>query len=351
MAFHAYRIMAPGRSLRWIALLAGLVGALSVGYVCCRSGLPAAPASRPPPLPVRRPPLHVPARPPLRPASPTGDLPRAEVIGIVRTFYRQELLKRELDLEQQRYGEAYWEADQDGRVLAGIRDARAQLASDLSAEANDVLAALLPGDVDDDRVRLTSFFDDDHPGPNLRFLSESSRRQFVSEVLAQNWVDQSQLAAAADRTLSRAERELYHVWNDTAPAALREQLVAFHPGEREFLIVLAASGHAEESDTRALLEAQLGSDRYRELREVTAPSTATAVHDLRRAGLPVTSASWLASVRQAASDAVRQVWQDGSIPERSKPSRAAQVEAAYTRMIATTLSVPVRSLDELPLPP
>ena len=40
---------------------------------------------------------------------------RREVAAYVRSLYRQEQLHRELDLEQQRYGSAYWQSERDGR--------------------------------------------------------------------------------------------------------------------------------------------------------------------------------------------------------------------------------------------
>jgi hypothetical protein len=286
-----------------------------------------------------------------RAVSPTGTPTREEVVTFVLATYRKELFTRELELEQRRYGHAYWKSDRSGAVLAQLRADRTTLIAELTAEANDVLAATLPKDRPA-TITLAPFFDDDHPGPNVGFMSAESRARFEAQVLASGTAAPENLATIATDILAPAELALYHAWNDHANAALRTILIGFDATEAEFLTIRDA--HATESANdpavAAKLEATLGHDRYIQLVQLESPPLQTAVQALNRLGLPLANASWLASTREAATAAIQQVWQDKMLPDAAKADRVALLQRELGQAVATKLGVPGSDLDELGVP-
>ncbi len=318
-------------------------------------------STRPDAKPARFPTVRQPALAPARsihpatlprlgaPKSDPADQPTAaEVVAYVTAIYRHEQLTRELDLEQRRYGNTYWQSDRDGAELARIRADRAALIAELGAEANAVLATEL-GPEAGAAVTLTPFFDDDHPAPNLTYLSPRSREAFEAEVLAVGANRREQFADIATATLSPAELAQYHAWNDRASAALRTELVGFDASEAEFQAILHTdrSGEAVPEIVAANLATQLGAERYQQLVQLENPAMLTAVHDLNRAGLPLTFASWLATTRQNAMAAIQQVWQDNTLSDANKSDRVSALQRTYGQSISATLGRPVSNLDEL----
>lgn len=278
------------------------------------------------------------------PAAAPG-LSRHEFVAFVRAQYRQEQLSRELDLEQRRYAGNYWEAGSDGRELAALQRARETMIQELTGEANQVLRELFSGE-DGEVVSLPGFFAADRPGPNLSFLSAASRARLEADILAHagepadgaDW-----LAHAAERVLSPAELTTYRQWNDSAAAALRERLAGFDPTEAEFLAIQRSTTQADDTD----LAAQLGAERFAEFSATQAPAVQTALHDLRRHGLPLENVGWLAITRAQAIESIQAVWQNAAGSDRDKRAQVERLERAYGAMIAARLSLPAGALDGL----
>jgi hypothetical protein len=274
---------------------------------------------------------------------------RTEVVAYLQHVYRQEELARELELEQERFAAEYWQSDRSGPTLDQIRARRTEMIRLLSAEANAVLGSMCP-DESGAPIELAPFFDDDHPAPNVRFLSPESRRTFVAALFASGPANSEQLTALAAQTLSGAEFDTFWKWNDRAAVALRSQLVGFEPTETEFLTLLnhnrAFDPSADDNGSNALAAA-LGPQRAAELRLLEAPDIQTAVHDLDRLGLPLSSAQWLADLRQQASAAIQQIWSDEALPSTLKAERVRELEQSYGQTIASKLGLQASTLDEL----
>lgn len=314
-------------------------------------------ANRPPSPPAKLPtPTAHPNAP--EPRSTVADAPpaaprpsRQEVVAYLTATYRQELFARELELEQRRYREHYWQADQSGPALARLAADRDALIAQLTAEANEVLASTCGG-APGAEIELPPIFDDDHPGPNLAFLSAAARNAFTAAAAAAPAYDN--LGQIADATLTGPELTLYHAWNDRANAALRNELVGFEPSEGEFLAVRGAqSARALDPDTAAatpMLAAQLGAERFADLLRIQSPEMRTALHELDQVGLPLSDATWLARTRQAAIAAIQRVWQDPSIPAEAKPAHVAVLQRTYGREIAAKLALTRSTIDELGVP-
>lgn len=280
-----------------------------------------------------------------RAASVAPGLSRRELVEFVRAQYRQEQLSRELDLEQRRYAGNYWEAGPDGRELAVLQRARETMIKELADEANQVLRGLFSGE-GDEVVRLPAFFAADRPGPNLSFLSAASRARVEREILGRAdgaAAEADWLARAAERVLSPAELTDYRRWNDPAAAALRERLAGFDPTEAEFLAIQRSVAGAGDTD----LAAQLGAARFAEFSAIQAPAAQTALHDLRRLGLPLENVGWLAIARAQAVESIQAVWLNAAVSEREKRAQVERLERAYSAMIAARLSLPAGALDGL----
>jgi len=280
-----------------------------------------------------------------RATSVARGLSRREVVDFVRAQYRQEQLSRELDLEQQRYAGNYWEAGLDGRELAVLQRARETMIKELADEANQVLRDLLSGE-GSEVLSFSAFFAADRPGPNLSFLSAASRMQLEREILgrAGGTSDEADwLERAAERVLSPAELTDYRRWNDSAAAALRERLAGFDPTEAEFLAIQRSAAGTDDTD----LAAQLGTARFAEFSAIQAPAAQTALHDLRRLGLPLENVGWLALTRAQAVESIQAVWQNAAVSDREKRAQVERLERAYGAMIAAQLSLPAAALDGL----
>ncbi len=278
---------------------------------------------------------------------------RQAMAALVTARYRQEQLTRELDLEQRRYGRNYWDAECDGRALGALQQAREAMLRELSADANEVLNALFPDEAGEP-IALTAFFGVDRAGPNVTFLSASSRERFEAALLAapgETVADAGRLTELAAQVLSPNEIDLYRQWNEPAAAALRNQLVGFAPTEAEFVAILrdAQSVANEEPASTGIagLETQLGAARFGELLKVRDPATQTALHDLYRLGLPLDNAGWLAAAREQAIASIQEVWQSAAVPDATKSQQVAQLERAHAQAINAKLNLSGSSLDEL----
>lgn len=272
-------------------------------------------------------------------------VPARRAVALLCTLYRREQLTRELAIEQRRYGRNYWDADADGRGLAALRTQRQAMLAELNAEANAVLADLFPG-VTSEPIALGALFDDDRPGPNVTFLSGSTRARLEAELLAEwekNGAGTDRGMAVAERVLPSDEQELFRRWNAPAHAALREQLVGFAPNETEFLAILRANDGSEAA-TNALA-ATLGAGRFHEFLQTQDPAVRTARQELRRNGLPIAEAEWLATTRAQAVSAIAEVWRNAAIPDTAKPPRVAQLERTYSEAIGARLNGSSPSLD------
>ena len=283
---------------------------------------------------------------------PPSVLTRRQAAELVKTIYRKEILAWELDLEQQRYGRNYWEAGGDGPQLAKLARAKEAMLRQLSADANQLLNDSCPGEPGEP-VTFAAMFDAAHPGPNLACLSPDLREQFEAEILAEDdegRVDPEHLLEVAEHMLPAAELEAYRNWNSPLSAALREQLAGFNPTEAEFAAIRssqAAAGDDEPSGTEAELATQLGTARYGEYLWLTDPAMQAAVHDLRRLGLALDDANWLAATRSRAVAEIGEAWRSDAFTDAGKRERVAQLEHDYSQTIAARLALPNASLDGL----
>jgi hypothetical protein len=280
---------------------------------------------------------------------------RAEAVATVRALYRKEQLTRELDLEQRRYGTHYWESDGAGPALALVEQARAALVRQLSAEANQVLADLFPGETGESVV-LAPLFDADHAGPQVSGISAEGRRRFEARLLAEPAerfpAETATLLELAAEALPEAELTVYRRWNAPAAVALRNQLIGFAATEAEFKAILAetATVSATGETEPTALASRLGPERFAAWQAQVSPDVQTALHDLQRLGLPLTQAGWLVALRAEAAASVQQAWQDGALADWAKPARVAQLQTDYAQAIAARLSLGTAvSLDELSL--
>jgi hypothetical protein len=290
---------------------------------------------------VDRPPAPVPAT-------------RAEAASMLRTLYRREQFTRELALEQQRYGAHYWSAEHAGAELGALQRAKAELARELSAEAEAVLRDLFPGETGEG-IALSPIFDADHPGPQVACLTEAARARleaaFVEQAAA---VDTGTLLELAQRVLTPEELELYRRWNDPAAAALRQRLAGFAATEAEFQALLADARLAPEetpAERATRLAAELGPRRAAQLAEWEEPALRTAAADLQRRGLSLENARWLAATRAQAQAAIQNTWADARLDLAAREQRVAQIGHTYAQAIAAQLALPAAALDELFSPP
>jgi hypothetical protein len=265
---------------------------------------------------------------------------REEARKFLTDLYRTELLKRELDLEQQRYPEYYWQAERSGRELTKLQQAKADLVASLNAEANEVLRDLYP-DAGDEPVELTAFFDADHAAPNLKFLSAENRALFEKTVLASG---QSKNPVVTMGCLFGGDLA-YLKWNMPQSVALRERLAAINPTQAEFDALLLL-GSTPVSEAPWLIY-DFGLARYLELRKWSEPGMDTAVRDLRRLSLPLEHAEWLAATRARAAGSIQEIWRSAAISDAEKRARVAQLERTFGLEIATRLALLGASLDEV----
>lgn len=275
---------------------------------------------------------------------------REEAAEWLKSAYRKEQLARELAFEQLRYGRHYWESEANGATLAQIQQARAALLRQLNAEANQVLAEAFPDEVGEPII-LTEIFNDDHPGPNVSFLAPASHQQFeelAAAAIIDGPLDAGRLLEIARQTLPAAQFEHYLAWNSPPAAALRHQLVGFASSEGEFQSILKANRSeegAEEPAARAVLERELGPNRYAEYRQLIEPSLRTAINDLHRLGLPIEHAGALAELRNQATGSMQHIWSSEALAEFTKAGEVSRVQSVFRGEIALRLSSNARSLD------
>ncbi len=291
-------------------------------------------------------------------STPGDDDPRAasakptreETLAYLTRSYRREQLSREFDLDQRRYGLSYWNYGPTGAERAAITEERDALVRQLTAEANEILGTLFPGEPGG-RVELTPLFGDDRPGPNVGFLSPALRQKFEAALFSANRLDPDHLLDLALDFLPAAEAATYRQWNEPATAALRQLLVGFGATEGEFLAILHDGRGAVDRDDdigiESGLETQLGPARYAAFIRLKDPAIQTAVHDLQRLGLPLENADWLAATRERAVAAIQQVWQDPQIPAASKPDEVSAVRRSYGQAIAARLSLRGATLGDI----
>lgn len=281
------------------------------------------------------------------PAKPTFAAAREHV----RALYRNEQLTRELDLEQQRYGARYWDSECDGRDFARLQSAREALVRQLTDEANAVLRELYPSEALEP-IALRTIFDAEHAGPNVRFLSPEARERFEAALLS-TWgearLDTGVVLAVAERAMAAEEFAEFTRWNAPAAVALRERLVGFDASEQEFRVLLRAISDADGE--AALVPAEFSPERAERLRQIEEPALRTALRDVRRLGLPLTEADWLAATRAQAAASIQRAWDDPGLSFGAKQGQVALLERTFSRAIADRFGLPGSSIDELHLRP
>jgi len=275
---------------------------------------------------------------------------RQDIIDGILAVYRKTQLSRELDLAQQRYGTDYWKPDHNGAELAALRERRDALLRDLSDEGNRAIASYFPNQAVEP-VTLRPLFDDDHPAPNITYLSPDSRERFEAALLRQPELDRQKADEIARETLSAEELEWYHRWNDRNAAALRNELVGFDANEREFNALLqqnrVAGETGESYGSGFALEGQIGHDRLMQLETLRSPAMHTAIQDLNHAGLPLDSAAWLASTRQRAIADIQQIWQNATLSDAAKAQQVSAVQRQYGQQIDARLGRRGSTLEEI----
>lgn len=286
-------------------------------------------------------------------ATPKSASTRREAAALVRALYRKEQLTRELDLEQRRYGRAYWQPEANGRELAQLQRERETMLAQLNAEANQVLQDLFPGETGEP-IALPALFGDGRAGPALGFLPAADRARFEAEILASDDDrdgDAGHLLEIAQRLLPADEFAAYRQWNEPDTAALRAQLLGFDQTGDEFDAILQESRRTDaERATRAPgtgLEATLGTARFAAWRQLQDPAVHTALGDLNRLGLPLDSAAWLAAARAQAIAQISEVRQSLVLSDVAKQERVTRIERACSQAIAEKFALPAGSLDGL----
>ena len=257
----------------------------------------------------------------------------AEARQYLQAYYRSELLDRELELEQQRYAGKYW---QTAPASGGEQDRslqKTQLTARLQSEANEVFAGMCPGEPAP-QLELAPFFNEDRPGPNLSTLTANSREEFKKVLLLlapDEPLDPILLMDVAESVLSAGELAKYVRWNAPAASALRTRLAGHETNEKEFLALLdwqASLGTDTEGDAKAKLLRNVGPESMVQLEEQMEPTFQTAAQDLRRSGLPLNLAPWLADFRDQAAAKFQLVWADEQLSGAQKEERVRQVQSA-----------------------
>jgi hypothetical protein len=282
---------------------------------------------------------------------------------LLKASFRRELLKAELDLGQRRYGAHYWDPEMGAVGLAELERARVALLNRLNVEMNDLLNQMCPGETGEP-IHLSPIFSEEFPAPNLEKLTSVSRQKFETWLWAgltsgATAIDADMMQASARDALSADEFAGYLRWNSPEVATLRNELVGFHATESEFAEILrwrqlVDSGGPETADTlqaEITLEDRIGSARLTALIQQRNPELQTASQDLRRLGLPVERAAWLANFRRQGILEIQKLWSDPALPSDAKAARVAQLQRSYRTLIAATLALPenrVAGIDLMP---
>ncbi len=277
---------------------------------------------------------------------------RREALAELTAFYRRDQLTRELDLEQARFGANFWEPEKVGPELSRLQRAREDLLKQLTTEANGLLAELFPSE-SGEAIVLTPIFGEEHPAPNVVCLSAEARTRFEAVLFAGQLdhaaIDGGHLLEAARDALSAAEWERFRQWNDPAAAALRNRLAGFAATEQEFGAILRVTRDPDLADSATVLTAALGRERYDAYQKLQDTATQTALHDLRRAGLPIADAVWLANMRTQATYTMQQLWASPTLSDASKREQITQLHSAFGRAIATRYASNENFLDGITL--
>jgi hypothetical protein len=128
-------------------------------------------------------------------------------------------------------------------------------------------------------------------------------------------------------------------------------LAGFEPSENEFQAILewqAAAGSDREPVARAELAKNLGSDRLAELDRLNDPAFHTAAQDLRRLGLPLDDAGWLAEFRQRATAQLQQSWSDPALTDAQKQAQVAALHTVFRAELASQMKMPAETDALLP---
>lgn len=269
---------------------------------------------------------------------------RAEAVRHLQQYFSRELLRQEIELGQARYRGQYWEAEPGLPELQQLETRRGEIVRRLATEMNGLLAAMCP-DEPGEPLALTAFFSLDHPAPNLGFLSAASREKVEDVLLA------AEGPVAAARVLSGQELVDYLNWNAPLSAALRNRLAGLAPDESEFAAIRqwqAAAGSEEEAGARTELARQLGPARLAQLEWQIGPEMSTAVQDMRRLGLPVEQAAWLAEFRRQASGQLQRAWGDPWLDAGGRQARVGLLERAFRAELAAQLALPAGGEELLP---
>jgi len=265
----------------------------------------------------------------------------------------------ELEIEQLRYGEQYWQDELGEKQLLELDRIRTSRLAKLTTELNAMLGELgEPGEA----MALTPIFAAERAGPNLAFLSPSSRagmEELIADQAQHGTVDATRLLADAAQILTASELIQYRQWNAPEQALRRNQLVGFGATEEEFKAIgqwpnFVNQGNAETGDDEQAelkLAAEIGVQRLAELIRLRDPEMQTAAHDLHRLGLPPAQAEWLAGVRSQGLGEIQQVWSDPVLPAATKEEQVRQLQQAYRTRIAATFALSATSRDETDLMP
>jgi hypothetical protein len=274
-------------------------------------------------------------------------------VNYVRQYYAKEQLRLELALGQERYRGQYWQAEPEWPELQRIEARRVAAIRELTVEMNELLAEICPGETGEP-LRLTPFFNLDQPAPNLAFLDGPAREEMETAMLGLATaasLGSDHMMAAAEEILSEEEFLEYSRWNAPVAASLRNRLAGFDPDEGEFTAILqwqAAAGSDQEAGARAELERRLGSERLARLDRQIQPEVSTAVQDLRRVGLPLDQAAWLADIRSRASLDLQQLWSDPQTTDSQKQAQVGFLLAVFRMKLAAQLGPRAAGADLLP---
>ena len=209
-----------------------------------------------------------------RPAGATRESRRQMAEALKARFLREQV-RAELDLQQRRYGEGYWQSELGNRQLLELDEIRAAMLKRLNAEANAALDAQCPGEAGDPIV-LPPLFGADRPGPNVTFLSPPSREKLerlIADQSASGPVDAARLLDAARQVLPPDEMAAYQQWNAPEAALRRGQLVGFNATEDEFnaiaqwpnFVNAGAPDGGEDAGAELALADRIGVERTAEL--------------------------------------------------------------------------------------
>lgn len=286
---------------------------------------------------------------------------RGEIGEALRLYFGKEQVRVELEIEQRRYGNFYWQTELGEKDLIELDHIRAARLRELTLEMNAMLDDLEAGDPGT-RMTLTPIFDAGHAGPNVGFLSPDSlarMEELIADLAQHGPVDASRLLAGAQQILTPDEMALYRLWNAPENGLLRNQLVGFNATEDEFNAIsrwpgFVNQGNSEtggEEQAELTLATQIGVQRLADLIRLRDPEVQTAVQDLHRLGLPLEQAEPLAVFRSQGVGAIQQVWSDPALPSPAKEERVLQIQQSYRAGIAALFRLSSMSPDETILMP